>query len=191
MHMPHVQQDVRVAQWRPVQGFESLYEVSDSGEVRRLVAAGPYHLSTNNLNNYGYPMVGLYKDSKLTTTAIHRLVASAFCSRADGCNDVNHKDGNKTNNTAANLEWVTKQQNNAHAAAMGLMRRGKRNKPKPVAELGSIAELLRQVDAKALAAEAGVNIKTIYRLRHGENSPRLELVERLVAACRKLKGRKA
>jgi hypothetical protein len=54
-----------------------------------------------------------------------------------------------------------------------------------------LSELLRQVDAKALATEAGVNIKTIYRLRHGENSPRLELVERLVAACRKLKGRKA
>jgi transcriptional regulator with XRE-family HTH domain len=53
-----------------------------------------------------------------------------------------------------------------------------------------LSELLRQVDAKAIAAEAGVNIKTIYRLRHGENSPRLELVERLVAACRKLKGRK-
>ena len=53
-----------------------------------------------------------------------------------------------------------------------------------------LSDLLRQVDAKALAAEAGVNIKTIYRLRHGENSPRLELVERLVAACRKLKGRK-
>lgn len=54
-----------------------------------------------------------------------------------------------------------------------------------------LSELLRQVDAKAVATEAGVNIKTIYRLRHGENSPRLELVERLVAACRKLKGRKA
>ena len=53
-----------------------------------------------------------------------------------------------------------------------------------------LSELLRQVDAKAIATEAGVNIKTIYRLRHGENSPRLELVERLVAACRKLKGRK-
>ena len=54
-----------------------------------------------------------------------------------------------------------------------------------------LSEQLKQVDAKALAAEAGVNIKTIYRLRHGKNSPRLELVERLVAACRKLKGRKA
>jgi hypothetical protein len=53
-----------------------------------------------------------------------------------------------------------------------------------------LSDLLQQVDAKALAAEAGVNIKTIYRLRHGLNSPRLELVERLVAACRKLKGRK-
>lgn len=53
-----------------------------------------------------------------------------------------------------------------------------------------LSELLRQVDAQALAAEVGVNIKTIYRLRRGENSPRLELVERLVAACRKLRGRK-
>ena len=53
-----------------------------------------------------------------------------------------------------------------------------------------LSELLRRVDAKAVADEAGVNVKTIYRLRHGLNSPRLEMVERLVAACRKLKGRK-
>lgn len=53
-----------------------------------------------------------------------------------------------------------------------------------------LSEMLRQVDAQALATEVGVNIKTIYRLRRGENSPRLDLAERLVAACRKLKGRK-
>ena len=46
--------------------------------------------------------------------------------------------------------------------------------------------MLMRVDAKALAAEAGVNVKTIYRLRKQQNSPRLELVERLVAACRRL-----
>ncbi len=164
--MPHIQQDVCIAQWRPVQGYESLYEVSDCGEVRKLVASGSHHLSNNRLSNYGYPTVSLCKDSKSTTTSIHRLVASAFCFRPDRCNDVNHKDGIKTNNRAGNLEWVTKQQNNAHAAAMGLMRRGKRNKPKPVVGLRSIAGLLRQVDAQTAS------------------------VERLVAACRKLKGRK-
>ena len=49
-----------------------------------------------------------------------------------------------------------------------------------------LSDLLMRVDAKALAAEAGVNVKTIYRLRKQQNSPRLELVERLVAACRRL-----
>ena len=49
-----------------------------------------------------------------------------------------------------------------------------------------LSDLLMRVDAKALAAEAGVNVKTIYRLRRQQNSPRLELVERLVAACRRL-----
>lgn len=51
-----------------------------------------------------------------------------------------------------------------------------------------LSDLLRQVNAQTLAAEAGVNIKTIYRLRRGENSPRLELVERLISACRKIKA---
>lgn len=51
-----------------------------------------------------------------------------------------------------------------------------------------LSDLLRQVNAQTLAAEVGVNIKTIYRLRRGENSPRLELVERLIAACRKIKA---
>ena len=53
-----------------------------------------------------------------------------------------------------------------------------------------LANLLQQVDAKALAEATGMNIKTIYRLRRGANSPRLETVERLVAACRKLGARR-
>lgn len=54
-----------------------------------------------------------------------------------------------------------------------------------------LADLLRTVNVNDLAAEANVSTKTIYRLRHKLNSPTLGTVESLVAAVRRLKGRKS
>lgn len=54
-----------------------------------------------------------------TNHLLHRLVAKAFCSHRDGCDHVNHKDCDKNNNTASNLEWVTFQENIDHAVANG------------------------------------------------------------------------
>lgn len=51
---------------------------------------------------------------------IHRLVAEAFCDNPRGCSEVNHKDGNKQNNNASNLEWCTRSENNRHAFQTGL-----------------------------------------------------------------------
>lgn len=59
--------------------------------------------------------------------AIHRLVALAFIPNPSNLPDINHKDGNPSNNNASNLEWVTHRQNMAHAAAMGLVAKGARN----------------------------------------------------------------
>ena len=55
---------------------------------------------------------------------IHRFVANAFIPNPDRLPEVNHKDGNKMNNSASNLEWVTSSENSKHAHAMGLQPRG-------------------------------------------------------------------
>lgn len=51
---------------------------------------------------------------------IHRIIATLFCHRQGGCDYVNHIDGNKQNNAAYNLEWVTRSENAKHAFQTGL-----------------------------------------------------------------------
>lgn len=53
-----------------------------------------------------------------------------------------------------------------------------------------LSQLLQEVDAKALADQAGVSVKTVYRLRAMKNAPRLDMVEKLLAAVKDLKKRR-
>lgn len=73
------------------------------------------------INVCGYPMIRIVNDkNKKTTYIIHRLVALLFVDNPLHLKEVNHKDGNKTNNNANNLEWVTRGQNIKHAYDHGL-----------------------------------------------------------------------
>lgn len=108
--------------WKPIKGFEKYgFEVSNMGRVRRF-KNGRYHLLHPNPNENGYYKVNLYTSRwKCNTKKIARLVAAAFVARkhpSHGC--VNHKDGNKANNRADNLEWVTYEGNSKHARETGL-----------------------------------------------------------------------
>lgn len=66
----------------------------------------------------GYLKVDLHKDGKRTHKKVHRLVAEAFVPNPANKPQVNHKDGNKQNNSYTNLEWVTNQENVIHAQKM-------------------------------------------------------------------------
>lgn len=70
----------------------------------------------------GYERVELWKGGKGRKFLVHRLVAEAFVSNPDGKPSVNHVDGNKLNNSAANLEWVTQSENQRHAYSAGLQK---------------------------------------------------------------------
>ena len=76
-------------------------------------------------NRTGYMFVQLYKEKKMYNRSIHRLVASAYCSKNTG-NVVNHKDGNKHNNYYKNLEWCSDSYNHDHATITGLKANGER-----------------------------------------------------------------
>ena len=73
-----------------------------------------------NPNGYCDITISLGSRSNLVNAKIHRLVAEAFLPRVQGKKFVNHKDGNKLNNRADNLEWCTSSENAAHAVKMGL-----------------------------------------------------------------------
>lgn len=115
--------------WKPIKGYEGLYEVSNLGNVRsfdkvvRCVRNGKEMGITHKgkvlkpvKRQHGYLGVMLYgkgghKTRGLKTFSIHRLVATAFIPNPNGLSEVNHIDEDKTNNTATNLEWVTRLEN--------------------------------------------------------------------------------
>lgn len=72
------------------------------------------------INKYGYGEVTLSSDGKRKTYLAHRLVAAAFIPNPENKQTINHKDGNKLNNHANNLEWATQKENQQHKWQYGL-----------------------------------------------------------------------
>ena len=118
--------------WRPVVGYEGLYEVSNTGVVRALerTVVGRNQVTTFNrvyparIMSFhylprNYIQVFLAKNGKTKGYLVHRLVAEAFIPNPENKPEVNHKDRNPANNTVENLEWVSKQENMDHAIANG------------------------------------------------------------------------
>ena len=94
-------------EWRPVKGYEGLYEVSNMGRVKSLHASQEIILKQGEYPN-GYMGANLSKDGTANMKLVHRLVAIAFIQNPNNYEEVNHKDGNKKNNTVDNLEWCTR-----------------------------------------------------------------------------------
>lgn len=107
-------------EWRPVKGYEGLYEVSNMGRVKSLHRPQSIILKQNT-DSGGYMIVNLSKNGTYNTKTVHRLVATAFIRNPNNYGVVNHKDGNKKNNAVDNLEWCTQRYNMKHAYRNGLI----------------------------------------------------------------------
>lgn len=119
--------------WKSVVGYEGVYEVSSFGRVRRpacLDSIGrPRFARMMKLtdNGRGYLSVSLCKNAVAVSARVHTLVAAAFLGMRSGELVVNHIDGNKQNNRASNLEYITQAENEAHANRLGLKAKGERH----------------------------------------------------------------
>ena len=110
-----------IEEWRPVVGYEGLYEVSNTGQVRSLDRYVIDSLGHRKFykgkvlsivkNKNGYLLINLYCNEKNKKCLVHRLVAEAFVSNPDNLPEVNHKDEDKTNNRVDNLEWCNRKYN--------------------------------------------------------------------------------
>ena len=112
-----------------LKGYEESYQISDFGRIftkRRLVGNQIYYGKelVPQLTNDGYLKITLCKNGESKKFYLHRLVAIQFIDNNTNLPQVNHKDGNKLNNTVTNLEWCTKIENQNHAVRTGLMQRG-------------------------------------------------------------------
>lgn len=122
--------------WRDVVGYEGLYKVSNDGQVMscaRVVQhpnnrfaktqTYPDRIMKQKKTSHGYMEVKLSKNGHRKDWMVHRLVAFAFIDQVDGKPYIDHLDGNKSNNTVENLEWVSMAENNQRAYDTGLKAR--------------------------------------------------------------------
>jgi hypothetical protein len=102
---------------KDVKGYEGIYAVTTHGRVwscKREIWLKP------GIEGGGYNYVALCLFGKAKDKKIHRLVAEAFVENPDNKPQVNHKNGNKLDCRAINLEWVTARENLQHASDLGL-----------------------------------------------------------------------
>lgn len=108
--------------WKEVnieEGYRDSYIVSNLGKVKGL-RSGKILKGRSNQKGKGYYKVALYKNKKPKNFYIHRIVAFAFLPIVSGKDEVNHIDGNPSNNALENLEWCSRQENMSHAFENGL-----------------------------------------------------------------------
>lgn len=148
--------------WKPVVGFEGWYEVSDHGQVRRL-QPGPGTQVGRILRNHpiptGYLHVRLCVHSNPADLYVHRLVAEAFIGPRPRGLQINHINGNKTDNRPSNLEYVTQLQNMRHSFRPEFGRYVARGREHPRAKLSEIdvrAIVARRKEGGTMAAIAAV-----------------------------------
>lgn len=119
--------------WKDVVGYEGYYQVSNLGNIRsvdRVIYSDKLHIGTKRkldgkmlkpyVNAHGYLALTLTKNGKEKSLRVHRLVAEAFIKNPNNYDQINHIDGNKTNNKVENLEWCNNQHNVIHAYKNGL-----------------------------------------------------------------------
>jgi len=119
--------------WKKVIGYEAFYEVSNLGNVKSLNRKGRYIRNNREVfysekgknikpNLSGrYARIALTAEGKTKHFSVHRLVALAFIPNIEYKLQVNHKNGNKFDNSVENLEWATASENTKHAYQTGLI----------------------------------------------------------------------
>jgi hypothetical protein len=115
--------------WKEIKDYEGIYQVSDRGQVRTVSGKTTVRMidGHENIRHWkgrtlkqktdkgGYKRVTLWKSRAGKQFLVHRLVCMAFHPNPDNLPDVNHIDGNPSNNSAENLEWITPKGNLIHA----------------------------------------------------------------------------
>lgn len=170
-----------IEKWKPIRGYEGLYEISNFGHVKSLKRVIGYKYKGKRVwkerllsicpNGSGYLVVALYKNGKRKMFSVHRLVADAFVPNPNHYDIVNHKDENPLNPHADNLEWCDFSYNNSYGTKIDRQKQHldykKLNKQaiavtsKRVCQLSLDGELMRIWNSQAEAEKYGFSSKQI------------------------------
>lgn len=163
--------------WKDIEGYEGYYQISNLGNVKSLertiknsgTYSGYYKVKERilkieeNKHRYGYYEISLKKNGKEKRFKVHRLVAHAFINNPDNKPEVNHIDGNKSNNCVSNLEWATSKENKEHAWNTGLINSNHKKRPIKCNENNQCFESVVQA-----SIELNCNRRNIFRVLKGE-----------------------
>jgi len=153
---------------KPIIGFTD-YFVTDDGIVLSKKSGREKVLSLKK-DRYGYMVAHLSENGKAFDRLVHRLVATAFIPNPEGKPFVNHKDGDKTNNSVDNLEWVTQKENIRHSIEVlgNCPRKLNNGKKKPVLKLDPYMNVVGRFDSLADAFRNEVELENAF-IRRGKN----------------------
>lgn len=158
--------------WKTVDGFEGLYEISTLGNVRNrngLVLKRMY-------DKDGYPYVNLCNRRIRKRKYLHRLVAIAFIPNPNCYPQVNHKDEDKRNSNAENLEWCTPLYNTRYGTGIQRSHTNRDNEAmalnlaKPIAQYDLFGKLIAVYpSSRAAEIETGIKSSSIRNCTCGRN----------------------
>lgn len=156
--------------WKPISGYEGIYEVSDLGHIKRIKPEASTYVGkilAGGLDEDGYRVLLLYKNGKRRMFKAHRLVAQAFVPNPSNLPQVNHKNTNKIDNRAGNLEWCSCKYNINHAVDSGVWNAAKgsnhgNSKLKEDQVIEIRAQLARGVSCETLGKLFGVSPATVH-----------------------------
>lgn len=158
-------------QWCKIPGFDERYEVSNCGRVRSWInQAGGLRIEPFCMKPYlsktGYHVLHLRTNGKTIEGKLHRLVMLAFVGPSSLV--VNHKDGNKLNNSLGNLEYVTRQENTHHAIYTLGVKRGHRPRRTNEEQDGQIRTLVAGgVSQQEIARRFGLSGTLVSKIVNG------------------------
>lgn len=116
----------------------------------------------------GYLGYSLIIDGKRKVWYAHRLIATAFIPNPENKELVNHKDGNKHNNSVENLEWVTKKENAIHACSVLGVNRGEKNGMTKLTNDDHKFIMSSNLTNSEIGGILNVSYKTIWAIRKGK-----------------------
>jgi hypothetical protein len=144
--------------WLPIKGFEQLYQISNFGRIKSLKR----NIIRKPGLTGGYPDIKLCLNGRKIGKYIHRLIAEHFIPNPMNKPEVNHEDGNKTNNSLTNLKWSTQKENFLHAIKTGLNSCWKTSSV-PVIQLSLDNQFIKEYISGAEAArQLNVHSHSIY-----------------------------
>ena len=161
-------------EWRNIQGYENLYQVSDTGEVRSIdrTTTGNRKRKIKGVvlkktkTTTGYLAVTLCKNGKTKTKKVHRLVAMAFIENHENKPNINHIDNNPLNNNVSNLEWCTQSENIYHAYRIGAAKQNAKPKIATDEIIEAVIKEYKPYDREhsilAISKRIGIPYPTLY-----------------------------